>query len=252
MLQNIIIIIKLCYVGNLYKAEPSIYGETGLKAYSKNDSSQSSFYLLASRDYDAWGNGSFGFALHYITSEGILNDVDWFLRDYGRYSGWTNESMSGRIRPIITLKSQVNIGEGEGSKEKPYTLTLASKNSIVVNNDEDKGNIDIKNLEAAEAGSKILFKIISKKGYLVSDIIIMDSNGNKIEYKKTDNKDEYEFIMPNSSVTIKPVYKKIDNQIINPETGNKLSIIVMMIIVSGLGSYLYQKNKLINEKRKNA
>ena len=110
------------------------------------------------------------------------------------------------------------------------------KNSVVVDDNEHSKEIiiEVEDATAVVYEDRVKFTVIAEEGYEVENILITDKEGNKIEYKKTDKDNEYEFIMPDSDVIIQPLFKKIanPNYIINPETGrNCLFFVLIMIII---------------------
>ncbi len=90
----------------------------------------------------------------------------------------------------------------------------------------------------------VKFKVNTKLGYQVSNIIIKDEEGNIIEYRKVSD-NEYEFTMPATNVMINPTFEKkeVIDLITNPETALKISIFLIAIISLGTGIYVYQKKE---------
>ncbi len=86
--------------------------------------------------------------------------------------------------------------------------------------------------------------------FLKSDrlvIFIKDNNGNKIDYKKVSN-NEYEFVMPDTYVIIKPIYKEVGlinvSDILKSDDSNRLLIsILFMLIGLGIGICIYKKKE---------
>ena len=90
-------------------------------------------YWLASRNY-YWHHGGNGilskvFAVRYITSSGTISShgITMFSADqsdlYGGYGEHHNYTVSSSLRPIITIKSNIKILDGNGTKNNPYILT---------------------------------------------------------------------------------------------------------------------------------
>ena len=69
--------------------------------------------------------------------------------------------------------------------------------------------IEINDASAVVYEDLVRFSIVPKKDYELQSINIIDENNNKIDYKKTDKEYEYEFVMPDTSVVITPIYKII-------------------------------------------
>ena len=122
-------------------------------------------------------------------------------------------------------------------------------------NVEDKPNtkefiIEVNDSKAVVHEDTVKFKIIPEEGYEVEKIEIIDKNNIKIEYKKTDNDNEYEFTMPDTDVLIIPTYKKLpikenNNIIVNPLTNNKfIRLLLLIMLFFSIGIFLYRKKRL--------
>ena len=113
--------------------------------------------------------------------------------------------------------------------------------------DENKGSFSFSegiNPENLQEGMVVTFKVNAKLGYEVSDIKILDAEGNVIQFRKI-SVDEYEFTMPATNVTINPEFKKkeIKDILTNPKTGFQATVVIITIISLGLGTYLYKKKE---------
>ena len=136
--------------------------------------------------------------------------------------------------------------------------------AIIVEDDENTKEfvIEVNDSTVVVYGETVRFILEPKDGFEVERIDIIDEENNKIEYVKTENENEYEFVMPYSDVTIKPIYRAIevsDNSedveeknvsnnfleaVRNPNTGEKILIVTVIMLSSlGFGIYLY-KSKL--------
>ena len=99
----------------------SVYGS--VKALKCNDTSCSkpvstSMYWLASRQYNYY-NGSFSFNVRTINGTSTSNTT---LCAYSS-NAWSSYSSSSRnLRPIVTLKSNLNANPALGTKSDPYIL----------------------------------------------------------------------------------------------------------------------------------
>ncbi len=109
----------------------------------------------------------------------------------------------------------VNSLYAEGNSEAhfyPLNRTLSYKKSdlkAVIIPDTDKGELIFSgnlNNESLLEGDLVTFKATGKNRYILSGFRITDELGNKIEYEKTSNADEYSFIMPDTNVTIEAIY----------------------------------------------
>ena len=108
--------------------------------------------------------------------------------------------------------------------------------------------IEVNDATAVVYEDVVRFTVEAEEGYELVDIEITDEEGNEIEYHKTSNDNEYEFIMPDTNVLIKPIYKEIPKPeepetkpIINPNTGRTVAWIgfILLIIIMTL---LQKKN----------
>ena len=108
----------LYLVYNVYKSDPTTYGQSGLKAYVVGSTTYGEYYT-ASRQYRYNSNVNFAFGVLYVTNNDVMTLDN--LRSYN--NGWSDGTISKRIRPIITLKSDVTISGGSGTKASPYTLS---------------------------------------------------------------------------------------------------------------------------------
>lgn len=104
--------------------------------------------------------------------------------------------------------------------------------------------IKVNDVTAVVYQEKVKFTVVPEKGYEVENIIITDTEGNKISYKKTNNENEYEFVMPDTDILIKPVYRKIEKEepIINPYTGINYYFLIAILGI-GLFYYFIRKKK---------
>ena len=104
-------------VKNIYKNESNNYGTSGLIAYDKGGNKKN--YFLSSRILNYNTNSKYNYSALKIDTSGIL-DKNAPLYSYN--SSWEDKETSSSIRPIITIKKDVEIKEGKGSKTNPYIL----------------------------------------------------------------------------------------------------------------------------------
>ena len=151
-------------------------------------------YWILSNFFTGWVYG------HSVSSNGVIEQKD------------TVDSQKG-VRPVISLKKNIKYSSGSGSKTNPYIVADLNKSNILINNDTDKGIVEnLNNTSNVEELLNVTFKIRPSKGYIVKSIQIIDSNRNEVEYESR-NDNEYSFIMPDSDVTITPIYEKIKSSI---------------------------------------
>ena len=111
-------------VGDVYKNDTAIYGSTGLKAYIANtNDSTYGYYWLASRNYIYYGSPNWNYDGRSVSNTGTIINI-YYLRNYG-WGTWNNSDVRNSLRPIITLKSGIQITAGSGTKTIPYTITVS-------------------------------------------------------------------------------------------------------------------------------
>jgi len=147
------------------------------------------------------------------------------------------------VRPVISLSPTMTIvSSGNGTSTDPYVIDQSAHYSIHIEENEHTKEtyINEDNIEYVESGKTIIFKITSKKGYEIESIKVIGAN-KEIPFYTTGNENEYTFIMPDTDVTIKPTHKKV---IINPHTGDKLYLVVLLMAISVcLGIITYKKKE---------
>jgi hypothetical protein len=112
------------------------------------------------------------------------------------------------------LKKGAYITSGDGSPDNPYVVTkLMSRINVNILNETEDINIQIDDLTQVEYGQTTKFTVTPKEGYTLSDLTIVDAEGNEIPYQPTENENEYEFVMPASDITINPTYSRVTNEI---------------------------------------
>ena len=110
-------------VGNVYKTDTTKYGTYGLKAYKVNETTRSEDYCIASRRFYYKSATNFMFYTRSVSS-GELDKSWYFLPPISFYNNsWTNDTSFCAIRPIIILKSGIQISGGSGTITNPYTIT---------------------------------------------------------------------------------------------------------------------------------
>lgn len=84
-------------------------------------------YFIASRNYTNNSSGTYNFNIRYVNLSNDSNDTGTLdnsaLVQYG--SSWTNNTIKGLIRPVITIRALYMNGEiysGDGSSSKPQEL----------------------------------------------------------------------------------------------------------------------------------
>ena len=146
------------------------------------------------------------------------------------------------VRPVVSLKPGTRYSVGDGSKNNPYVIDLNSYYKVTVKEPIKKGDIefDVADINNLEEGTKVNFKIVPNKGYILKDLKIIDELNNNINYTTTDNIN-FKFTMPATDVTIKPQYKEIN--IPNPNTKRQILLIVISVIILVILTILFIKKK---------
>lgn len=143
----------------------------------------------------------------------ILSDGGTFSSNMsGSDVNYSADQTSG-VRPVISIKNNIVAYGGDGSKNNPYLLRKPISNDITIDNNNEKGIVNIEKVSDIQELSKVTFSVESKEGYTLSEIEITDNNGEAVSYDATANDNEYELIMPDSDITIKTVYEKVKNSI---------------------------------------
>ena len=193
--------------------------------------------IVLGNKYDFSRSGNFGHAGYkWYNPEKNKMYTDTEIRDNLRNN---SEDMSGYyIRPMCTT---------EVSFVSSYNPSKI-KSSIVVEEvpETEDFEFEIEDLENVEYNKVVKFSVKPIDDYEVEEIIITDENDNVIEYVELDSDNEYEFTMPDTNVTIKPVYRKIQsinvpNTLKNIDTWDK--ILIIMLLITGLIIYtiVYKK-----------
>lgn len=94
---------------------------------------------------------------------------------------------------------------------------------------DGKGSVDV--IDSSTMGEEVTFKVVPKEGYVLSEVKVIDANGNVIIFK------DYTFTMPSRDVTIEAVFKKV----YNPNTSAFL--IGGMILLGGASLIIIKKYK---------
>ncbi len=107
--------------------------------------------------------------------------------------------------------------------------------------------IEVNDAKAVVYQDTVKITVIPADGYEVDYLEIMDEEGNRIEYHRTEKENQYEFVMPTTKVTIRPFYKVSTNPNRvprNPRTKDGIRTIVIIVLLSLIATiYLYKKKK---------
>ena len=197
--------------GYNYTANNSYYLYTGLPQWSMSAS-----YTANNHYYEM-----------NIAANGAISHDDCYT---------TYESVG--VRPVISIKGNDLVRSGDGTANNPYFVDIYLRISIETNDKTKDIFFDVEDLSTVKEGETITFEIAPKKNYVVDGIKIIDQNNNEISFKSI-GKNKYSFVMPDTDVTIKPLYRKSDtsnNTIVNPKTG---ITIIGLLISFIIGIYIY-------------
>ena len=144
---------------------------------------------------------------------------------------------------ISSINSQIGCGI------RPV-ITISKKDIKYLINTETDGNGTVEVKGESLGGETIKFKINAKKGYKLKSVIIITSAGEEIEFAEgeiTKNNDgtlsidNNVFTMPFKNVTIQAKFES-DSILKNPDTSDKLLIILLLLIISlFIGTIIYKK-----------
>ena len=165
---------------------------------------------------------------HKVTSIRILdddnNEINYTTTDNKHYT-FTMPATDVTIKPSYErVKNAVNVEDNKNTKE--FVIEVNDSQAVVY---EDT----------------VRFRVDPEEGYEVEKIEITDEEQNNINYRKTNNINEYEFIMPDTNVLIKPFYRLIptNGNISNPNTKRQILLIIISIIILSIMTFIYIKKK---------
>lgn len=141
-----------------------------------------------------------------INISGHLDSLPTASRSGYRLDGWYTEAKGGEKITTDTLFTEnttvyahwTKKSSGSSHSDDNYITVITPKNGEVSVSDDWAYN-----------GDKVTLTVTPDKGYEVDKIEIVDAEGNKLEAKKVDDKDnEYTFKVKNSDVTVTVTFKE--------------------------------------------
>ena len=129
------------------------------------------------------------------------------------------------------------------------TITIPNELQYLIKT-ETAGNGTIDVVENSLGGEIIQFKVSTNKGYKLRSVLITTDSGEKIEFTEgeiiknddgTLSIDKNKFTMPFENVTIQAKFE-LENILKNPETGNKV-LFIILILVASIGTFIYKKKE---------
>ncbi len=139
-----------------------------------------------------------------------LNIISGGYLDYG-----SSQYSSHDIYPAVYLKDNIKIVSGTGTSSDPYTIDWYQPHVITVEESSQTENysVDVDDLSQVEYREIVTFRLSPIVGYELSNVSIIDEDGHEVEYQPTNNSGEYTFVMPNTNISIVPLYSKIKSAI---------------------------------------
>ena len=204
---------KLTYPVGIINSDEVTYGGGLLKGTSLET------YLFVGASY--WAMSPYSVTkILYPNSKGMLNMN-------------TIEYSTG-VRPMIVLKNGAIYHGGDGTKESPYNIVDKPFYDILTDDDSVADKVD------AQAGESITITVNEKDGYNIKGLLFYDSSDKEISINyETNVAGVYLFEMPNEEVRIKAVYEEIvlekdenKEEVKNPETGNFVTLYIIMAVIS--------------------
>ena len=134
------------------------------------------------------------------------------------------------VRPVITIPNELEY--------------------LIKTKTDGNGTVDV--VENSLGGETIQFKVSTNKGYKLGSIVITTDSGETVEFSEgeiiknndgTLSIDKNKFTMPFENVTIQAIFES-ENILKNPETGNKVWFIILILVASiGIGTFILKKKE---------
>ena len=250
----------LDYINESHGVRPVISLKPNSKFKSGNGSQETPYIVDETKYY------SVNVEVTNETEDLNININDMTQIEYGEEVSFKITTIRGyKVNNIRIVDSDNNEIEYNTTDNYNYTFVMPASNVTIIPsyekvknsvNIDDNSNtkefiIEVDDSTAIVYEDKVVFRIEPEDGYIVDKIIIKDDNNNVIEYKKTNNKNEYEFIMPDTNVIITPIYRKIESLNVpdtlkNPNTGTGKRVVISIIaLVFSSSIYLIMKKRKI-------
>ena len=145
------------------------------------------------------------------------------------------------IRPVISLKANVEYESGIGTQSNPYVISDVMYSAITKENDDDKGSLTVVgDLEDIRNNTEITFTVENKEGFNIKSVKVLDDTNNEIELTITGN--TYKFNMPTSDVRIITEYTAVLNML-NTLKNMNTALIAIILVIIGYGAYILIKKR---------
>ena len=193
------------------------------------------------------------------TEEFDINIEDLTQVDEGEEVNFKVIPIKGhKVTSIRIVDENNNEVEYNTTDNKNFVFTMPATNVTIIPsyervknavNVEDNKNtkefvIEVNDATAVVYEDKVRFRVEPEDGYEVERIDITDEQNNKINYKKTNTINEYEFTMPDTNVLIKPFYRLINrSNLPNPNTKRQILLIVISALILSIMTIIFIKKK---------
>ncbi len=241
-----------------YNVRPVLYLNENVSIYS-GDGTKKNPYLITDK---------------YLINIEIKNetrDLDIAVTDMTQVE--YEEEVRFKVTPVKGYKvNSIEIVDEENHEieynttDDYYTFIMPASNVTIIPSYEKVSNainiedsintkeimIEVNNFKAVVYEEVVRFIIIPEDDYEIELIEIKDKDNNVISYIKTNNENEYEFIMPDTNVTLTPKYRRvglvnIPDTLKNRNVGDISYILLFtMIMALSLGTLLYSRRKSKN------
>ena len=227
--------------------------------------------------YEEWYNSSgsiqppryeFAFLNDYLTKKQsfLYNTTYWIRTGYDRTTqsplGVNNvvfiDSFGGVCSGGLSLTQTTfcgyllsNVNSQIGCGIRPViTISVNELQYLIKTETDGYGTIEV--VENSLGGETIQFKVSANKGYKLGSIVITTDSGETVEFSEgeiiknddgTFSIDKNKFTMPFENVTIQAKFES-ENILKNPETGNKVLFIILILVASiGIRIFIYKKKE---------
>ena len=208
--------------------------DNGIDKFSKNNESAKLLYpvgLMTMSEANSLNNNILRKTGRYywlLSPSAVNNGTDSYINyiDENGKIGPLFAQSTQMVRPVISLIPNIEYARGDGSNINPFLIDKTYKISIQVKNETKNIDINISDMTNVIKDDPIIFKMSPAKGYKINSIKIIDGANKEIEFEKTENMNEYKFIMPASDVTIIPSYERVKNSVNVEDNKNTKEFII--------------------------
>ena len=185
--------------------------------------------LIIKYDY----SGKIVWTDEYSDSEILFFSIIRNYDNVGRPNGYLlYQAMSSAAKSRI-LSTQTQERDAKAYQEEYKVAKYTYENYPVEKEATTEGNITVSN-DNAYPGELVKVSVVTKEGYVLKRIVVLDENGKEIEVSKDGT-----FVMPEGKVTVTAIY----NRISNPETVSACYVVLGIILLISIGTLIVQKKK---------